>query len=82
MKDLTITLVQADQIWEDKTANFLNYEQLLSDTAETDLILLPEMFNTGFSMNASALAEKMESSVSIEWLKTISQQKQAAIIDC
>lgn len=79
MKDLTITLVQADQIWEDKTANFLNYERLLSDMTETDLILLPEMFNTGFSMSASALAEKMESSVSIEWLKTMSEQKQAAI---
>lgn len=79
MKDLTITLVQANQIWEDKTANFLNYERLLSEVTETDVILLPEMFNTGFSMNASALAEKMESSFSIEWLKTISKQKQAAV---
>lgn len=79
MKDLNITLVQANQIWEDKPANFSNYERLLSDVEKTDLILLPEMFNTGFSMNASALAEKMKDSVSIEWLKTISKQKQAAV---
>lgn len=79
MKDLNITLVQANQIWEDKPANFSNYERLLSDVKKTDLILLPEMFNTGFSMNASALAEKMEDSVSIEWLKTISKQTQAAV---
>lgn len=79
MKDLTLTLVQADQIWEDKTANFLNYERLLSAVSETDLILLPEMFNTGFSMSASDMAEKMTDSPSIDWLKKLSAKKNAAV---
>lgn len=79
MKDLTITLVQANQIWEDKSANLLNYERLLSEISETDLILLPEMFNTGFSMNASELAENMNASESINWLKEISKNKKSAI---
>lgn len=79
MKDLTITLVQADQIWEDKSANFRNYERLLSDITATDLILLPEMFNTGFSMNAQVLAEPFNNSPSVSWLKELSAKKKAAI---
>lgn len=79
MKDLTITLVQANQIWEDKSANFSNYERLLSDVKKTDLILLPEMFNTGFSMNATHLAEPFNNALSIDWLKELAERKNAAI---
>ena len=45
MRYLKVTLVQANQIWEDKEANFANYERLLKHV-ETDLIVLPEMFQT------------------------------------
>lgn len=79
MKDLTITLVQANQIWEDKAANFKNYERLLAHVQQTDLILLPEMFNTGFSMNPSSLAEQQNDSTSINWLKELSIKKNAAL---
>lgn len=78
-QDLNVTLVQANQIWEDKQANFANYERLLATESKTDLILLPEMFNTGFSMNAAALAEKMEDSMSVEWLKALAKTKDAAV---
>lgn len=78
MQDLKVTLVQANQIWEDKAANFKNYKRLLQGI-ETDLILLPEMFQTGFSMNTSELAEDAESSNSIEWLKILAEEKDAAI---
>jgi len=78
MQDLRVTLVQANQVWEDKAANFKNYSHLLKDV-ETDLIVLPEMFQTGFSMNTSELAEDFESSESIEWLKALSIEKNAAI---
>jgi len=79
MQDLTVTLVQANQIWENKEANFKNYSQLLSSTTETDLIILPEMFQTAFSMNVEEFAEKMEDSKSIDWLKTVAKEKKAAI---
>lgn len=79
MQDLTVTLVQANQIWENKQANFENYERLLGSIPETDLIVLPEMFNTGFSMNAKELAEEYQSSKSIHWLKAIAAQKKAAV---
>jgi len=79
MQDLTVTLVQANQIWENKAANFENYSLLLENVMNTDLIVLPEMFNTGFSMNASELSEEFSDSLSLEWLKTLASKKNAAI---
>jgi omega-amidase len=78
MQDLKVALVQANQIWENKKANFENYERLLTDVS-ADLILLPEMFQTGFSMNTKLLAEDWQKSESIEWLKSISRTKNCAI---
>lgn len=78
MQDLKITLVQADQRWEDKSANFNNYQRLLNNI-ETELIVLPEMFNTGFSMETSHLGEDWNDSVSIEWLRELSREKDAAV---
>jgi predicted amidohydrolase len=79
MNNLNVTLVQANQIWEDKNANFSNYQKLIAKVSKTDLILLPEMFNTGFSMNVNNLAENFNNSISINWLKEISEEKNAAI---
>ncbi len=78
MQDLRVTLVQANQICEDKEANFSNYTLLLQ-SVETDLILLPEMFQTGFSMNTTGLKEKYVESNSIQWLKRLAKNKNAAI---
>ncbi|WP_343634875.1 nitrilase-related carbon-nitrogen hydrolase [Fluviicola sp.] len=78
MQDLRITFVQANQLWEDKAANLSHYEDLLKSVSDTDLVLLPEMFQTGFSMNAEKLAEKMENSLSISWLKQQAREKNAA----
>lgn len=75
---MRVTIVQANQIWEDKTANFNNYMRLL-EGVETDLILLPEMFQTGFTMNTKELAELFGQSVSIKWLKDIASTKDTAI---
>ena len=79
MQDLRIALVQAHQVWEDKNANLAHFLALLDETEQVDLILLPEMFQTGFSMNAEQLAEEMSDSVSIHWLKDLASKKNAAI---
>jgi predicted amidohydrolase len=79
MQDLRVTLVQANQIWENKFSNLENYTRLLTDYVETDLIVLPEMFHTSFSMNAENLAEKMEDSIGLEYLKKLSREKNAAV---
>lgn len=76
MRDLTVTLVQAEQHWENPTANFHHFELLLAEIGDTDLIVLPEMFQTGFSMN-TALAEKMDGP-SLSWLKKLAAKKNCA----
>lgn len=78
MQDLRITLVQANQIWEDKLANLAHYESLLEDVKETDLIVLPEMFHTCFSMRPERLAEKMDTSIGLDWLKKQAETRNAA----
>jgi omega-amidase len=79
MQDLRIALVQAQQVWEDKHANLAHFSSLLADLDQVDLILLPEMFQTGFSMHAEALAEEMNNSESINWLQELASEKNAAI---
>jgi omega-amidase len=78
MQDLKYALVQANQIWEDKQKNYENYTSLLKEVKYVDLILLPEMFNTGFSMNAPELAEEIDGDA-INWLKETSRNKNCAI---
>jgi omega-amidase len=76
--ELKVTLVQPDLIWEDKTANLEKISRMLEKLALTDLILLPEMFPTGFSMHVETLAEKMEGPT-IGWMKEKAYEKQAVV---
>ena len=78
MQDLRVSLVQTNQVWENKQENLAKYERLLEDV-DTDLIILPEMFHTGFSLNAKTLAEQYNDSQGINWLKQLAQQKNAAV---
>ena len=72
--DMKITIVQPDLIWEEKTANFRNLEALISPLLnKTDIIILPEMFNTGFSMNPGKLSES-PGSETFEWMLRISER--------
>jgi predicted amidohydrolase len=79
MQDLNITLVQLDQIWEDKEANFSKYENIFYRLDPTDLIVLPEMFHTGFSMNIQELAEDWNNSMGLAFLKNWSVKLNSAI---
>lgn len=78
MRDLRVTLAQVNQVWEDKTANLRHFEEMLSVVSETDLIVLPEMFHTAFSMNGEALAEPMDNSEALGWLTRMAREKNAA----
>jgi len=65
MQDLKVSTIQADLHWEDKQENLKMFEMLIKNIQEsTDLILLPEMFSTGFSMRAAELAEEMDGNTS------------------
>ena len=79
MKELlNITLIQSNLFWEDVDANLSHFDNLLSDVKETDIILLPEMFNTAFCLKSTHLAEAMEGKT-ISWMKEIAKQKNCAI---
>jgi predicted amidohydrolase len=71
---LNISLVQTDIKWENKAANLTRYEQLISRKKFNgelgEVVVLPEMFSTGFSMAPERLAEPM-SGVSVQWMKDI-----------
>lgn len=69
MDHLKITLLQAYLFWENIDKNLQNLGLKLSEIREkTDLIILPEMFNTGFTMNAELLAEEMDGKT-MAWMK-------------
>lgn len=69
---MKICLVQSDIIWEDPIANHHRYESLLKENSgKTDIVVLPEMFTTGFSMNARVLAEEMDGPT-VNWMRKIS----------
>ncbi len=75
---LTLTIVQSDIVWEDRAENLRQYSATLKKLPQTDLILFPEMFTTGFSMSTQHLAESMEGNT-LYWLKEQSAQLRAAI---
>jgi len=78
INNLKITIFQAYLFWENVDKNLQNISLRLSMGVKekTDLIVLPEMFNTGFSMNAAALAEEMDGKT-IRWMA-----QSAAKYDC
>jgi predicted amidohydrolase len=80
MKDeLRISLIQSNLHWEDPEANRLSLERtMLSINDTTHLIILPEMFTTGFSMNAKNLAEEHEG-VTLSWMQDIADRMNSAI---
>lgn len=80
MQDLRITLVQTPLHWEKATENRALFDGLLADvkTSSTDLIVLPEMFSTGFSMQPDVLAEAMDGPT-LEWLRAKASEKGAVI---
>jgi predicted amidohydrolase len=58
MQDLSVTIIQTDLFWENPTANLANLEEKMAQISlPTDLIILPEMFTTGFTMNAKSIAD-------------------------
>ncbi len=80
MQDLKITVIQADLVWEDIEANLAGFDKRLDAIdGETHLIVLPEMFTTGFSMNPVALAQDM-SGAAVNWMLEKSRQKKVDLV--
>lgn len=80
MNDLSVTLIQTALHWEDIAANLKMFSEKIDGISQnTNLIVLPEMFSTGFSMNAPLLAEDFTNSSAINWMEEIARKKNCAI---
>ena len=68
---MKISVIQSDLEWENKSPNFLKFEKLINPlNNKTDIVILPEMFNTGFSMNPAELSEPVDGETFV-WMKSI-----------
>jgi len=75
MSSLTVTLIQTNLHWENKKANLEMLQQKIESIKEkTEVVILPEMFSTGFSMKPEMLSEKMDGPT-VQWMKKIATEK-------
>jgi omega-amidase len=71
---MKISVIQPDIAWEDKILNFRNLEGMISPLyTKTDIVILPEMFNTGFSMKPAELYESPEGET-FRWMKDLASK--------
>lgn len=80
MATLKIALIQAPLIWENPQANRTYFSNVLKDiSSEIDIIILPEMFNTGFTMQPENVA-KEEGPKTLAWMQQKANQTDAALV--
>ncbi len=79
-KELKVALVQSSLIWENPEQNRVNFTEKINRlSSDMDLIILPEMFTTGFTMNPQNL-DKEEGARTLEWMRNLVIEKNSAII--
>ncbi len=79
MPPLSFTLIQTALHWEDKKANLAMLEEKINSiSTATHIVVLPEMFSTGFSMKPEQLAETMEGPT-VQWMKKVAAQKKVVL---
>ncbi len=77
--ELRVSFIQVDLHWQDAAANRAMFQAKMEQLPPTDLILLPEMFTTGFSMKAAELAEEMDGET-VAWMMAMAQEKRAVVM--
>jgi predicted amidohydrolase len=79
MSALSITTIQSHLHWQDKTANLKMFEEKINAINEkTEVVILPEMFSTGFVLQPETLAETMEGET-VQWMKKMAARKKVII---
>ncbi len=77
---LSIALVQCSLVWEDADANRENFTKILTNlSVQTDLVALPEMFTSGFTMQPSTINAK-EGKKSLQWMRDMALQNNTALV--
>jgi len=78
MEKLSVTLIQTSLVWENADANITYFDTLVSSIDKTDVIVLPEMFTTGFTMQPAKNAEPNDGK-GLQWMKQKAAQKKCII---
>jgi predicted amidohydrolase len=79
LSTLSFSILQTNLFWEDKGANLAHLaEKIMGIDQYTEIIVLPEMFNTGFSMQPEKYAETMDGPT-IDWMRRLAETKKAII---
>ncbi len=78
MSKLDIAIIQSDIVWENPDENLVRVYEKISNAKQSDIYVLPEMFNTGFTNNVEKFAEKSDGK-SVVFLKNLAKEKNAAI---
>ncbi len=79
MNKLKISCIQSNLYWKDIEKNLAQFEEKIYPITETDIIVLPEMFTTGFIMEPENFAEKMDGR-SVSWMKKMAATKETLVI--
>lgn len=77
---LHVVAIQANLIWENSEANLQSFQNTINCLdSNVDLVVLPEMFSTGFTMNPKPVAQKMDGTT-ISWMKELAIKKEIALV--
>ncbi len=76
---MKISVIQTVLSWESPAKNFLRLEGVLSRLAKSDVVVLPEMFTTGFTMNTAVLERYASDCSAVEWMRKWSKDLDAVI---
>lgn len=76
--NLSVTAIQTNIFWEDKRQNWTHLEKHLTQLAATDIIILPEMFTTGFTMESQKFSEEM-TGPTVTWMQKWTKKTHAAL---
>lgn len=77
--NLRITCVQSDVVARDPERNLEHFDELLRDVQDTDIVVLPETFTTGFPADPNVFAEDLNDSPTLRWMRTKAAEKHAMV---
>ena len=79
LKNLNVTIIQTSLHWQNRSANLSHLEKLIQKINQpTQLIVLPEMFSSGFTMDAISVADEPHGEI-LDWMKNLAIKKNATI---
>jgi len=76
---MKIAVIQTDIIWESPNDNYNNIQEQIKNIDKVDLLVLPEMFSTGFSMDSKRISENNKAKT-FTWMKNLAENKNISII--